>query len=347
MANYSAQGSISIKKLRNGDTISLWLDTTKALFQGVNDKDNTVFPNWKEADNQPTITPKAESVRGSAATLAFHQWQYNGINLQFDGEADDSGYKLDTVTKKFRMHPDTGALKIIDNLASSINVANDTLTYSGQVTVAGVETNVSKSIDIVIRTVGGTSYNGTITASPTSTLTSSVTKTTLTTELWMGAADITDYYVKWKRDNEDWTAHNGKKSIDVTGEDVNGKQLIIAEFYLDSASSTPVAKWGIYITDTADEYSVVCYAAGGDDQVSENNPVRVEAKVVRYLPDNNTQQINPTPASWRFDIYGHETWNLIKTKSMTISDSADTAFIDVTSAEVANGDVEVIAEVEW
>lgn len=343
MATYSAQGSITIKRLRNGDTFFISLDLSNGipLYQGVNDKDGSITPDWTDAQNQPIITPNVKSTRGASVSLSFHQWAYNGVNLNFNGTADADGYKLDS-TGTFRMHPDTGALKIVKNLASKTNIANDTLTYACVATVGGVEYNLEKSIDVLIQTVGATSYMGTITAT-TEQLTSDVTSTTLTCRLWMGATELTSFYVKWYRDDTLWNAQNGKKSISVGRNDVDGTQLFLAEFYQDSTSKTAVYKAGIRIIDTLDEYQVICYPSSDNKMVDVGNPVTVTAKIVRFLPDGTNQQITPTGVSWRIDVMDRKDWSVLKT--------ANANTIQVTTAETDRngemGDVEVVAEAEW
>lgn len=66
MSNYSAQGSITIKRLRNGDSLYVSFDTNgKPLYQGVDTSTGSVSPDWTVAANQPIITPKVTSVRGN------------------------------------------------------------------------------------------------------------------------------------------------------------------------------------------------------------------------------------------------------------------------------------------
>lgn len=343
MSNYSAQGSITIKRLRNGDTffISLEITNGKPLFQGVDDKSGAIIPDWTVADNQPIITPKVTSARGASVSLSFHQWQYNGVNLNFNGSVDADGFKLDS-TGTFKMNTTTGALRIVKNLASSTNVANDTLSYACVATVGGVEYNLQKSIDVIIQSVGATSYAGYVNAS-TEQLTSSVTSSTLSTRLWLGASELTSYYVKWYRDNTLWSAKNGMKSITIGNNDVDGTQLFIAEFYKDSTSTTPVFRAGIRIIDTSDDYQVIPYISSTQKDVDNGSPVTVKAKIVRYLPDGTNQEITPTGVTWRMDVMDRKNWDVIKTSS--------TNTIQVTTAETDRngemGDVEVVAEAEW
>lgn len=343
MANLSAQGSITIKRLRNGDTFFITLEVANGipLFQGVDDKNGSVTPDWTIAENQPIVTPKVTSARGATVTLSFHQWSYNGVNLNFNGTLGSDGYKEDS-TGTFKMNPDTGALRIIKNLASKTNIANDTLTYSCVATVAGVEYNLSKSVDIIIQTIGATSYMGTITAT-TEQLTSDVTSSVLSTRLWIGAREITDYTVKWYRDDTLWSAKNGQKRITIGRDDVDGTQLFLAEFY-ESGNSTACFKAGIRIIDTLDEYQVICYISSANKDVDTGQPVTVKAKVVRFITTTGeTQEITPNNPKWRMDVYDPKTWSVIKTNN--------TNTIDVTTQETdRNGeqsDVEVVAEVEF
>ena len=141
--NYSAQGSITIKRLRNGDSLFMSLELNgKPLYQSYDDQTDTVSPDWTVAANQPIITPHVSSTKSGAVTTSLHTWTYNGVQLVFNG-ASSGGYTEDS-TGKFALNPVNGALKIIANLASSINTANDTLQYACVATVAGVEYNLSK-----------------------------------------------------------------------------------------------------------------------------------------------------------------------------------------------------------
>ena len=71
---YSAQGSITIKRLRNGDNFFISLEVTNGipLFQGVDEKTGAVSPDWTVAANQPIITPRVTSARGNSVSLSMH-----------------------------------------------------------------------------------------------------------------------------------------------------------------------------------------------------------------------------------------------------------------------------------
>ena len=338
---YSAQGSITIKRLRNGDNFFISLEVTNGipLFQEVDDKTGAVSPDWTVAANQPIITPRVTSARGNSVSLSMHTWKYNGIALNFNGTTTD-GWTLDS-TGKFRLDASTGALKIVGNLASTVNIANDALTYECLATISGVEYHLTKSVDILIKTVGANGYVGFIMAS-TEQLTAEVTTTTLKTRLMLAANDVTSYYVKWYKDDTLWSDKNGQTTITVGRGDVDGTQLFIAEFYQDSTATTPVYRAGIRIIDTLDEFQVQLAITSVNKEVSPGNDVTVKAKVVNMRTNS---VVNPSGAVWSLRVMEKKGWvekRRVSTDTITIT-TADTD--DPNTGE--ENDVEIHAEVDF
>lgn len=341
MSTYSAQGSITIKRLRNGDNFFISLEVTNGipLFQGVDEKTGVPSPDWSVAANQPIITPRVTSARGNNVDLSFHTWKYNGQTLNFNG-AESDGWKADS-TGKFKINTSTGALRIVNNLASKTNCANDTLTYECVATISGVEYNLQKTIDILIQTVGANGYLGFIIAS-TEQLTAEVTSCTLNTRLMLAADDVSSYYVKWYKDDTLWSAQNGKKSISVGRNDVDGTQLFIAEFYKDSTSTTPLYRAGVRIIDTLDEFQVQLAITSANKEVAPGNSVVVAASVVNMR--TNTV-VAPQGAVWSLRVMEKKNWTekrRVATNTITIT-TADTD--DPTTGE--ENDVEIHAEVDF
>lgn len=342
MSQYSAQGSITIKRLRNGDSLYLTLENNGIpLYQGVDTSAGTVAPDWTVAANQPVITPKVTSVRGNAVTRSSHQWAYNGVTLLFTG-ATSGDWRTDS-TGKFQINVSSGAsagaLKIIGNLADPSAVANGQLTYSCVATTSGTNYNVSKSIDVVIQNMGASSCYGSVLASPEA-IDATTTTSTLKTSLQVGATLVTNYHVKWYKDNTHWAAMDGQKQITVTRSDVDGTQLFIAEFYLSATDTTPVARAGVYVIDSLDEFNIVFDITSTNKDVAPGQDVTVKAKIINTR--TNTV-FTPTSPTWRTDVMDKDTWTAIKT--------SNTDTITVTTAETdRNGkenDVEVVGEVSW
>lgn len=336
MSNYSAQGSITIKRLRNGDSIFLTLELNgKPLYQAVDDKTGAVIPDWGIEANRPVITPKATTTRGNTVYLSHHSWTYNGVLLVFNG-ATSGSYIMDS-TGKFGLNTSNGALKIMANLASPINSANDTLVYACMATVVGVEYNLTKSIDIQIAKAGSSSYYGFINASSTQ-MDVDHSTITLATELWLSGAGISEYYVKWYKGTAPWTAKTGQKSITVNREDIDASQLFIAEFYIHAEDVQYVFRAGICILDTLDEISLVPYISSANKEVSEGSPVTVAARLIRVSTGAVLTPVNP---SWNMAIMDGDTW---EQKASGTSDSIQVTTAHTDQADGSSHDVVVIVD---
>ncbi len=356
MSNYSAQNSITVKRLRNGDTLFITIENNGIpLFQGVDPVTGDVSPSWTDAENQPVLTPKVTSARGNTVTLSSHQWKYNDTALNFNG-AISGDWRTDS-TGKFQLNTSTGALRIIANLASKENVAADTLTYSGTATAGGVDYPLSKSVDVQIQNVGASSYFGTINATSEQ-LSESVASTTVTTQLFLGGTKQTEYAVKWYKDDTLWSDKGNAASITVSRGDVDGTQLIIAEFYKSASDTTPVFRAAIRIIDTLDDYHVEHrYIVSSEDksttgagrEVSPSKPVYLEAYVINVR--TNTELTNITEAKWVSNVMDKDTWQSLLRVPVTGENTGATNVIQITTEQTdvdgAEKDVVVVSEVEW
>ena len=337
---YSAQGSITIKRLRNGDTLFISFDNNgKPLYQGVDTTTGAVSPDWTKAENQPMLIPKVTSARGASLTLTNHAWTYNGVALVFNGDTDGDFVK--DSTGKFEMNPTTGALKIIGNLASKTNYANDTLSYSCTATVEGIEYNLTKDADVTIQSSGASSYTGFIMAT-TEQITAAVPNTTLKTQLQLATTNVLIYHVKWYKQDIDhpWSDKNGQKNISVGRDDVNGTTLFIAEFYANEGDSTPVARAGIRIIDASDDFQIVYAITSANKTVDEGKPVTVEGKIVN-MRTNST--VTSADAVWQTRVMNTKKWTAIR----TVNSNTVTITTADTDTEDGENDVEVVGSVTW
>jgi hypothetical protein len=307
------------------------------LFQAIDEVSGAIAPNWEIPENQPIRIPNIVSTRGLVVNILSHSWSYNGTLLNFNGTTV-GGWTNDS-TSKFQIN-DEGHIKIVKNLASSINVAGDILSYTTQVSVAGVEYTLSGELEIVIQKMGASSYYATILAE-TETLSSDVTSTNLTTKLFQGVTQIMSYHTKWFKDFVEWPEKVGQKNITVTREDIGGAQLFIVEIYKTSAVGEPViARAGIRIMDVSDEYKVIVEITSANKMVSEGNNVTVTAKIVNM---KTGAVYAPAGAVWRLDVMNREDWTSLKT-------SATNTIVVTTTETDRNGnyyDVDVMAEVTF
>lgn len=338
--NYSTQGSVVIKRLRTGGTLfTSFKNLGGPLYQGV-DPDKTpalVAPDWEtETDMRPVIQPVCRASDGLPVTLMNHRWLYNDVYLEFNSEADSDGYKLNTnadyYTGYFAMKSD-GTLKIVKNLASKENDADDGLTYEGIAAHNGVNNiNVTCSTTVDIQHIASNSFTCTVYTANAS-LDKETTSTVVKTALYLGGLSYTDkaYTVEWYRNSVDaanklssttgkYTISADSKSITINRDGVDGSLELVAVFLIDGERK---AVGGITIKDVADEF-VIRYKLTGEG-VDESHSVAVEAYISKIDGDIDiTSQCSNI--TWDLDVVDYETKSVVRhlsgnTTNITNADS--------------------------
>ena len=313
--NYSAQGCIPVRRVRNNDSLSISIESTQPLFQGVdaNNDNATPFPNWETDDAaRPILTPVVKSAKGNIVSLSNHQWKYGDTPLVFSGSTSGS-FQL-TGDGKFGMDAN-GRLKIFKNLASSSSTSSDTLTYSGTAKIGDSSTqDVSGFVTILIQPMGNNSYMGWITANR-SILTDAPNENTatLSARLWLSTTELTDFSVKWKNSAGEVLGSN--KTLTVTRDMVNGSTLITCEFYHKDAQNA-CFRAGKVMTDNADEYVIV----GEVSNLIGDNAATITGRI------KNTRTnaiVTPTNVAWNAKAYkdNNELIKQVSSNVITISKS--------------------------
>ena len=313
--NYSAQGCIPVRRVRNNDSLSISIESTQPLFQGVdaNNDNATPFPNWETDDAaRPILTPVVKSAKGNIVSLSNHHWKYGDTLLVFSGSTSGS-FQL-TGDGKFGMDAN-GRLKIFKNLASSSSTSSDTLTYSGTAKIGDSSTqDVSGFVTILIQPMGNNSYMGWITANR-SILTDvqNENTATLSARLWLSTTELTDFSVKWK--NSAGEVLGSDKTLAVTRDMVNGSTLITCEFYHKDAQNS-CFRAGKVMTDNADEYVIV----GEVSNLIGDNAATITGRI------KNTRTnpiVTPTNVAWNAKAYkdNNELIKEISSNVITISKS--------------------------
>lgn len=313
--NYSAQGCIPVRRVRNNDSLSISIESTQPLFQGVdaNNDNATPFPNWETDDAaRPILTPVVKSAKGNIVSLSNHQWKYGDTPLVFSGSTSGS-FQL-TGDGKFGMDAN-GRLKIFKNLASSSSTSSDTLTYSGTAKIGDSSTqDVSGFVTILIQPMGNNSYMGWITANR-SILTDAPNENTatLSARLWLSTTELTDFSVKWK--NSAGEVLGSDKTLTVTRDMVNGSTLITCEFYHKDAQNA-CFRAGKVMTDNADEYVIV----GEVSNLIGDNAATITGRI------KNTRTnaiVTPTNVAWNAKAYkdNNELIKQVSSNVITISKS--------------------------
>ena len=313
--NYSAQGCIPVRRVRNNDSLSISIESTQPLFQGVdaNNDNATPFPNWETDDAaRPILTPVVKSAKGNIVSLSNHQWKYGDTLLVFSGST--SGTFQLTGDGKFGMDAN-GRLKIFKNLASSSSTSSDTLTYNGTAKIGDSSTqDVSGFVTILIQPMGNNSYMGWITANR-SILTDAPNENTatLSARLWLSTTELTDFSVKWK--NSAGEVLGSDKTLTVTRDMVNGSTLITCEFYHKDAQNACFSA-GKVMTDNADEYVIV----GEVSNLIGDNAATITGRI------KNTRTnaiVTPTNVAWNAKAYkdNNELIKQVSSNVITISKS--------------------------
>ena len=322
---YSTQGSVTIKRLRTGGNLSTFFRYLGSpLYQGV-DPDKTpvlVAPDWEDADTpNPILLPQCKASDGQPVTLSGHKWLYNDVYLAFDGASDSEGYKLSSGTYYagyFAMRND-GALKIVKNLASKENDADDGLTYEGYAAHNGVNSlPVTHSTTIDIQHIAANSFTATV-FTEQATLDKDTTSTVIKSALYFGGTIYTEkpFTIKWYRNsvadaNElsttagKYTISGDTKQITVNRDGVDGILELVAAFFVGGER---VAVAGISIKDVADEF-VIRYKVTGEG-VDESHSVQVEAYISKIDGDLDiTEQCSNI--IWDLEVVDYETKGVIR-----------------------------------
>jgi hypothetical protein len=267
---------------------------------------------------------------------------YNYTTLVFNGETSD-GYTKDS-TGKFAMKSD-GTFKIIANLASKTNDADDVLTYSAVATVAGSEYPITKTVTITIAKLGANPYNFYLYANPM-VLSEEATQTTVKAGLMKDGVDVdkTSYYMKVMRGSDVMEVDQANKTFVVKRDDVDYGQIFVARAYESSSATTPIAVATINIIDNADEYKVELKVQGGQSgQVDSGSSVTVSCVLYR-----NGEKYTAANPSYLYQVYRQDgDWGSpirsVETDTITIS-TDDTDYTD-SSGNQKTTDVTVVAMV--
>ena len=286
MDNISLSASIPVRRIIDGDTLSIWFTTNGVpLHQGLNPNDFSATPKWTESGDHPEITPHVSSARKNAVSLLTHKWKYDSVEIIFP--SGTGWLKSSNFEGKFKMNTATGTLAIIGDLATRDNQDADVLEYTGMASVGSSAYEMSNSIDVLVTMLGSSAFFGDIIATTTMLGVyvngNEVTTSILTFKLQNSGGDVSKYSVKLYRGNEttpittiENAASGGSVTIhrDKTGEDdklyVDGRQLFIADFIVDG---TVVYRAGISIDDNADVYELVLSESGGVN-ASTNSTVK-------------------------------------------------------------------------
>lgn len=335
----SAQGTISIKRVRSGKTLFLsFVSNGIPLMQVVDTDTGDVAPDWNQDANRPTLTPSCKTSMNETVPLSYPVWKYNGNVINFDG-AESGGWK-ESHDNNFSINTTTGAIKVIKNLASAENYADDTLDYSATATVDGVEYTVEKSMTIDIHKGSSGTFTGSISLER-DTIDSDDPTTTLTAKLTYGVTSTEydkDYSVKWYKNDVEMSGQTAK-ALTVGRDMVDSVALFRADFYVDGKI---VATAGKTITDSADTYTVKMTVTSDNKTVDKGKDVTVKAAVWNATLEKAVEL--PSTATWSTKIYETDSWTVV---GQSASDTITVTTEHTDTADGSQRDVEVSSAAQW
>ena len=379
-------GSITVKRLRRGYTISLHFEVPSgvALYQGVNSSGN-VAPDWSkitEDAKRPQIRPVLESTGSGNVELVSGtaKWYYLGQELTF---ATDGTCTSANGAGKFKMSIDgTYTIIIVGNLASATNDTNDTLTFRCMARSNGAkEQEIGGSIDIVISPIGAGSYMGTLGITGniiadsnglgSGELNSTSDKIGVTLSLLYAGAQVSGFGYTIVKAGVTPSSVTVAKGMEVSIPDaitvdmVDGQSTFLVYFYPagETNPSKSVDCLGFSVLDTTDDFEIVYgYKNEAVQDIDENVPVTVVPVLVR-LSDGT--QVTITNEQWEHQVYRLEdngtTWAAtrkdaegnpapITTKEVVLT-TADTDYPEIVNGQPTGRtiqcDVKVVGAVQF
>ena len=291
----NVRGSLTVTLVRQGDTVSTCLESSKDLFQAISGDGGVIAPDWAVVANQPTISPKIlSSLTAEYLTpvAGSDVWSYNFQKLIFD--ASGACTAPSNCVGKFKRNPN-GTLTPIANLASATNKNSDVIKYEGVVD-SGYETEVSATIDVRIEEVSSATYTGLVDLNTTTIATASDT-VTAKPRLLSGVTQMTDssFVTKyWKSvttaEDTDGTADNwiafkpeSGKTLTITAADVDGQETFKCEFIVEGK----VVSTSLFnVMDTQDPCALVLIPRGAPEISKSKDTFIADAKLIRREDDS-------------------------------------------------------------
>lgn len=346
MDNISLSASIPVRRIIDGDTLSIYFSTNGVpLHQGLNPNDFQPTPHWTESGDHPELTPHVTSARKQAVSLLSHEWSYNNVKIAFN--SGTGWVKSSNFAGKFKMNTETGTLAIIGDLASKDNQDADVVKYTGMASVGASSYEMEKSQSILVTMLGASAFFGGIEASSTMLGVVGSDGKEITTSIlkfWLknASGDVSKYSVKLYRGTDttpittiDNAASGGTITVhrDKTGDSdklyVDSHQLFIAEFIVDG---TMVYRSGVSIDDSADLYQLKLSQDNASVNASINSTIK--AKVL-----NSKKGTAATLGS------GTATFTILKDSDLTVVRTEKKSFsnnneFNAISFVVSNGDLD-------
>lgn len=325
------QGSVTLRKLRTGQTAQIVLSCTKQLFQLYMEENGkiTVAPDWEDTPaNRPKCSVKVNS-SNSKLTITDVTWKINGTTVDSSiGTTDSSDFSL----------------TIIKNLVEKLNKVSGTLTaVVSFVDANGNQQTVEKSEPIRIQRAVDSTYYVMVNASTTTV--DAGTSAVLTAQAFHGIKEYTidgsSLKIKWFKGVTSTTELSSNIGNSATGkgdqltvgaDDVAGSTLFVARLYNNSNEELDAE--GVRITDASDTYRIMATATpyiSNVAQTPQKNFTKYDASeemgkvlVTFAVVDSEGTAYTGTVSSWEVQKFHSSSLKLIGGSSASNADGYTT-----------------------
>lgn len=291
MAKTIVRGSTTVKRLRQGDTLTSLLLSTKSLVQYINKTNNKVNPDWTQQELQPIIYP---SIRSNLSTMFITGGNITNAKWFYDGVEINTGNPNFTLLNHNALGGTVPGLKIIGNIMENTTTGK-TIRLECNVTSGGAVTPVIATIDVQRQEVSETTYVGEISAKNGGSITEDNNTETLSGILMRGGQIVPKYDIQWWRivgfdddGNVDGMVDTGKRSNETTpnvtfgANEIHLFETIVAKFFVDNVE---VAMASIDIIDLTDPYEMRFTHNPATGIADEDGSVTTYPRVVKVGTD--------------------------------------------------------------
>lgn len=227
--------------LQDSVTINGSIRSTASLSQNYNSTKDMCVPDWKVAENQPTLfavlQKSSEYLRSSK--LIQQEWYYNDQLISFDSNNKSTVKGADgnpLFQKLTNFYVQLGgsnvtvpAIKIINNLAGSNNADLDTLMFNGGIEVSGHLTSFTSTVTIQIAPMSTLGYVGVVTPS-SAVITTKGESVVLSCKLYNENGDEVGFYPRWYKEGYS-DPFSTERSVTIKETDVTDNMIVRCEFY--------------------------------------------------------------------------------------------------------------------
>lgn len=238
--------------IKDGKSVSAILRSNTTLTQSV-DQAGVCTPNWNADENGHDTTPiinVSSRLSGKAQPpMDGYAWKWNGQAITFGSNGKSNGtfvqtvggvtypiFEKTTVQESGKSMP---ALKILRNLASTVNTNNDTIGLSGEMDAGGKGLGFDIFLPVRIQETAGTGWSGRVDGDPS--ITENNKTAVLNAYLKKGTSVQQAFKVKFYREGVDTSAEppqgytvttqNGMASVSYNDSQITDNVMIRCEFY--------------------------------------------------------------------------------------------------------------------